>query len=363
MNLLQTTVFRTDDNVCRSDAGIYKCVSTNTNRDETTWMGRLRVEDARSNAIFHRVERQDLPPAPSQPVATAVNSHSIDLTWTMESTDILDYLIEYYEVNSSNRHFQWERFSTKTQNTRQMIANLKADSTYQFSIRARNSFGYGLPSVLSELIETKNNLQSTDDIIYLHDPVDIQETSVTIKWDILQNDQSINQLAIYIQNKKESNERIETVSHSKTPYTIKNLRPNTEYSIRLVPLRDRLSSSSNTIFVRTSESLPSSSPTNILVQLISTTSLSIQWTPPMDNETNGRIIAYKVNCLSANESNSIRLTNISAETKGLFIKNLMENMEYCISIAARTRMGYGPYSPPICVITGKWKGLQSTGIF
>jgi len=323
----------------------------NNNHDEITWIAHLYVEDARSNAIFNRVERKDLPQAPSQPLAINRNENSIELTWNIQSIDILDYLIEYYEVNLNNKNLEWERFYTKTKNSQQIINNLKSDSIYQFQIRSRNSYGYGLPSILSDLIETNINQQLNNQFIYLYQPIDIQETSITIKWNILQNNYLIKQFFIYIINKKDNTERIETITNSITKYTINNLQPNTDYSIHL----NTIDHSSNTIFIRTLESIPLSSPINVIVQLISTTSISIQWNSPLDNETNGQILGYKVNCLSSNETNSIRLINISSDAKGLLIKNLIENMEYCISITARTRIGYGPYSPPICVTMSKKK--------
>jgi hypothetical protein len=274
-----------------------------------------------------------------------ITGHSIELIWNSSSIDILDYLIEYYEINSN----EWTRFSTKNQNSQQIIDDLKSNSVYQFIIRARNSFGYGQPSIISDLIETKTSSPLDKEFIHLYEPINIQETSITIKWNSLQN----KQLSVYIISEKDINERIETITNGSTMYTINNLRPYTDYSIRLVPSLDLKDRASNTISVRTLESLPSSSPTHVIVKLMSKTSLSIQWNSPLENETNGEILAYKVHCLSSNETNSIRLTNISSDAKGLFIKNLLENMEYCISIAARTRIGYGPYSPPICVMMSK----------
>ena len=313
------------------------------------------MEDARSNTIFHRIERKDLPQAPSQPIGSPINSHSIELTWNAPSTDVLNYLIEYYQVNSNQENLQWERILTNNPNSRQIINNLQTDSVYQFLIRARNSFGYGLPSIISNLIETNNHSQSNEDFIHLYDPIDIQETSITIKWNILQNKHLLKQFSVYIINEKDTSERIETITNSLITYSIENLRPNTDYSIRLVPLFDTIGRASNTISVRTLESTPSSSPMQIVIQLLSLTSLSIQWNPPLENETNGKILAYKINCLTSNETHSIRLTNISADATGLFMKNLLENMEYCISIAARTRIGYGPYSSPTCVTMSKFK--------
>ena len=311
------------------------------------------MEDARSNTIFHRVELKDLPPVPTQPITSMIDSHSIELTWNISSSDIINYLIEYYQINSNEENFQWKRLVTNDVQTRQMVNNLQPNSVYQFLVRARNSFGYGSPSIISTLIETKNHSYSDEDLVHLYNPIDIQESSITIKWDILRNQQLIKQFSIYIINERENSERMEIIGNSRTTYTIDNLQPYTDYSIRLVPLLDMIGRASNKISVRTLESIPSSSPTEIIVRLLSTTDLSIQWNPPFDNETNGIILSYKINCLTSNESHSIRLNNISADAKGLFIKNLRENMEYCISITARTRIGYGPYSSPICVMMSK----------
>ncbi|CAF1575631.1 unnamed protein product, partial [Rotaria sordida] len=115
-----------------NDAGLYKCVATNNNYDETTWIGHLHVEDTRSNVIFHSVERKDLPQAPSQPIAIDINSNSIELVWNIQTTDILDYLIEYYDINSDENNLEWKRILTKTKNSRQIINNLKSDTIYQF---------------------------------------------------------------------------------------------------------------------------------------------------------------------------------------------------------------------------------------
>ncbi|CAF0972228.1 unnamed protein product [Rotaria magnacalcarata] len=338
----------------KNDVGIYKCIATNTNDDETSWMAHLNVEDSRSNAIFHRVERIDLPQAPTQPLAVAINSNSIELAWNYPSADVQGYFIEYFHLNGDDKTIQWRRLYTTNKNSRQIINDLKISSTYQFLVRARNSYGYGQPSLLSELIETRNEQQFTDDFIYLLDPINIQETSVTIQWNIVPKTHSIDRYSISIISEKDVNERIETIinKNNLTTYTITNLRPNTDYSIRIMAtnsLTNIIGRPSNTILIRTSESIPSSSPNNVHVELTSLTSLSIHWNPPLETEQNGRIVAYKVNCLGSNESTSIRLLNISSDAKGLNIKKLIENMQYCISIAARTRVGYGPYSQPICV--------------
>jgi len=234
-----------------------------------------------------------------------------------------------------------------------MINDLKIGSIYQFLIRAKNSFGYGQPSLLSELIQTRNEQKFHTDFVQLLDPIHIQPTSVTIQWKILQTNLFIDRYLISIITEKDLHERTETIinKNNLTTYTIDNLHPNTDYSIRLTS--NIFNRPSNTILIRTLESIPSSSPIDVHVELTSITSLSIRWNPPLESEQNGRIIAYKINCLGSNESSSIRLSNISSDAKGLHIKSLIEHMQYCISVAARTSLGYGPYSQPICVTMSK----------
>ena len=318
------------------------------------------MEDPRSNAIFQRVERKDLPQSPTQPLAIAINSNSIELAWNHPSTDIQGYLLEYYNLNAEEKHLEWKRVYAANKNSRQLISDLQIGSTYQFLVRARNAFGYGQPSPLSELIETRNEQQSTDEFVRLVDPINIQETSITLAWNILQQSPFIDRFSISMMAEKDHNERIETIinRNNLTSYTVTNLRPNTDYSIRILPMNsqtNRIGRTSNTISVRTLESIPSSAPIDVQVELTSITSLSIRWNPPVESDQNGRIIAYKVNCLGSNESTSIRLLNISADAKGLHIKSLLEGMQYCVSVAARTRLGYGPYSQPICVTMSKQK--------
>ena len=338
----------------RNDAGQYKCVLTNRYHDETAWSAQLSVEETRSKVKFQQIERQDLPQAPSPPVMVKADSHSIELKWTSASSAVLDYSIEYFELSRADESaLEWSRVLTSNGNANHVVVReLNPGSTYRFLVRARNSFGYGPPSsTLSDVIETEIDRENMNELIHLGAPIDVQGTSVTIQWTLLQTHVVIHRMSIYL-----NNDRVETIANTMSTYRIANLRANTDYAIRLMPLlapTNAIGRASNTILVRTLESVPSASPRQILVQVMSTTSLSIRWSPPLDNETNGEIVAYKINCIGFNETSSIRLVNISSDAKGVFVKNLIEHMQYCISLSARTQVGYGPFSQPFCVIMSK----------
>ena len=343
----------------RNDAGQYKCVLTNKYHDETAWSAQLSVEETRSKVKFQQIEPHELPQAPSTPAIVKADSHSIELRWTAPVGAVLDYSIEYFELSRTDESaLEWSRILTSNSNANYVVRELNPGSTYRFLVRARNSFGYGAPSsTLSDVIETEIDRENMNELIHLGEPIDVQGTSVTIQWTLLQTKAMIRRLSIYL-----NNDRVETMANTMSTYRITNLRANTDYSIRLMPLlapTNAIGRASNTILVRTLESIPSASPRQILVHVMSTNSLSIRWSPPLDNESNGEIIAYKINCIGSNETSSIRLVNISSDAKGVFVKNLIEHMQYCISLSARTRMGYGPFSQPFCVIMSKENSRDS----
>ncbi len=104
----------------------------------------------------------------------------------------------------------------------------------------------------------------------------------------------------------------------------------------------------------------------------SKTSLTIKWQPPPYTSLNGIILGYrvglrssstrrcalflnksyfpkKINCI-ANETKFNIFLNTNASTRGIILGNLVEDMKYCVKVAAYTKVGSGPFSQPtICI--------------
>jgi hypothetical protein len=117
--------------------------------------------------------------------------------------------------------------------------------------------------------------------------------------------------------------------------------------------------------------LPRQSPSNVVVQVESKTSLTIRWQPPPYTILNEIILGYrvdlrsssirrcalflnksyfpkKINCI-ANETKFNIFLNTNASTRRIILGNLVEDMKYCVKVAAYTKVGSGPFSQPtIC---------------
>jgi chitinase len=99
-------------------------------------------------------------------------------------------------------------------------------------------------------------------------------------------------------------------------------------------------------------SVPSTPPGNIRVTAKTSTSISLSWTAPSKDSTNGVLIGYRVHYddnrklikMNANVDTSSDKTNLTLNDLGKYTN-------YAIKIAARTVRGPGLFSKLISVVT------------
>ena len=91
---------------------------------------------------------------------------------------------------------------------------------------------------------------------------------------------------------------------------------------------------------------PSSSPTNLDVRQVTSTSFVLSWSAPPPQEQNGLIRHYRVRCIYQDEDLET-LTDSSTER---LISNLHPYYNYTCSVAAVT-IAQGPYSSTVLVTT------------
>lgn len=84
-------------------------------------------------------------------------------------------------------------------------------------------------------------------------------------------------------------------------------------------------------------------------QLLNTTAVYLKWLPPLSESLNGVLKNYHVIIRGYDANNESRvLTNMTVDGNSpkLMLTNLTAGVTYSVSVAASTKIGYGPYSSP-----------------
>jgi roundabout, axon guidance receptor 2 len=83
--------------------------------------------------------------------------------------------------------------------------------------------------------------------------------------------------------------------------------------------------------------------------LLNATAVYLKWQPPAPESLNGQLRNYHVIIRGYDGNNMSRvLTNMTVDGNSpkLMLTNLTAGVTYSVSVAASTRIGYGPYSSP-----------------
>ena len=357
----------------KSDSGVYKCVATNSYGQTVSMPAHLNVENPNNQYVeFQRNhETTALPSAPTQPVILATTTRSVRLSWQPSShsghSPLRSYSIEYFSPEWAQHLPGWtvlvEDVGPASSFT---VDNLQPDTYYMFVVRARNGQGAGPPSPVSDLVKTlfepqvlfrnKNSNELlekalTGEVVQLNEPAEsLSSTSLNISWKIYKSAFLIE--GFYIKYKPIGSKEYvsETLSDSKrSSYIINNLQKFTAYEVLVEPFSGAIrGSESNAVHAKTREDVPTQSPIGLSVELDTVTSVSIKWQPPPFNHMNGIIIGYKISCV-ANETKFSLNLNTNSTTRAIILGNLVENMRYCIKVAAYTKVGVGPFASQKCV--------------
>ena len=87
---------------------------------------------------------------------------------------------------------------------------------------------------------------------------------------------------------------------------------------------------------------------NPSITVTSSTSLFLRWEPPELEDQNGIIIGYRVNISEVETGANFQL---SSSDPPLSVEGLRPFTTYICRIAARTRVGVGPYSIAVTAVT------------
>ncbi|XP_067629924.1 neogenin isoform X2 [Eurosta solidaginis] len=281
-----------------------------------------------------------LPGPPRDLVAQIVKPRFVTLSWMepkKNPVEVVSYTV-FYKMNNSERE---QKIVTKSHDDQQVnIQNLLPGKTYKFRVVANTNFGPGESSeVLEVLTQPEENIAGPPRNVEGHAT---SEREIFVKWDppTVTNGE-ISKYRIYYSE----NESGAEMYHDSTSLSavLSELRPYTDYTIAVVPFnKNGMGDTSNEIKVKTYSSTPTEPPNNVTLEVTSSTSITVHWEPPAEEERNGQITGYKIRYRKLKDTPQVKST--PANIRYFELTGLERQSEYQIKIAAMTVNGSGPFT-------------------
>lgn len=90
---------------------------------------------------------------------------------------------------------------------------------------------------------------------------------------------------------------------------------------------------------------PEEPPSQMEARLLNSTAVYLKWKPPPAPSLNGELQGYRIEVRSNNSDSKTDILTVGT-TPTLLLGNLTSGVSYSVRVAATTRAGVGPFSPP-----------------
>ncbi|XP_070134278.1 neogenin isoform X1 [Drosophila bipectinata] len=281
-----------------------------------------------------------LPSQPRDLVAQIVKPRFVTLSWVepVQNAGEVVYYTVYYKMNHSERE---QKMVTKSHDDLQVnIQSLLPGRTYQFRVVANTNFGNGESSAPLEVntqpeVNIAGPPRNFEGFARSHQEIFVrwEEPAVT-------NGEILKYRVYYSEN-----DRGADLYHDTTTLdaVLSELHPHTDYVITVAPFnRNGMGDPSSEIRVKTFSSTPSEPPNNVSLEVTSSTSITVHWEPPEEEDRNGQITGYKIRYRKFKDAPQVKST--PANIRYFELSNLDRNSEYQVKIAAMTVNGSGPFT-------------------
>ncbi|XP_020805463.1 neogenin isoform X2 [Drosophila serrata] len=281
-----------------------------------------------------------LPSQPRDLVAQIVKPRFVTLSWVepLQNAGEVVYYTVFYKMNNSERE---QKMVTKSHDDQQVnIQSLLPGRTYQFRVVANTNFGSGESSAPLEV--------STQPEVNIAGPprnfegYALSHKEIHVRWEepAVTNGEILKYRVYYSENDSGAD-----LYHDSTTMSalLTELRPHTDYVISVVPFnRNGMGDPSSEIRVKTFSSTPSEPPNNVTLEVTSSSSITVHWEPPAEEDRNGQITGYKIRYRKYKDAPQVKST--PANIRYFELSNLDRNAEYQVKIAAMTVNGSGPFT-------------------
>lgn len=89
--------------------------------------------------------------------------------------------------------------------------------------------------------------------------------------------------------------------------------------------------------------------------MLNLTSGVVRWSPPPPQDHNGILLGYKIQVKAGNSSKILAQMTLNATTLSVGLHNLTTGATYNVRVVAYTRVGAGPFSKYVSLISSEGK--------
>ncbi|KAI6653805.1 EGF-like domain-containing protein [Oopsacas minuta] len=293
-----------------------------------------------SNVVEVRTH-QDVPAGSPRELEGTPNITSILLTWVTPLAVDINGEITSYEVHYVGTFKDMLNRTASSNNTVYTLYQLYVDETYMIQVRAYTSIGPGpysswiairtledAPSDPPQGVTTIAHSSTEIEVVWMP-PVKRGQNGIIVGYEV------------YISGLSSNYSRIFYVSGGINVFMFTSLKPYHEYSISIAAVTEAgVGPFSSPIVERCLQDIPGAAPTLLMLNNITSRTVSISWTPVSNVAINGVLIHYELE-ISSFES----IIKIEPGLTSYSVYGLSPNTEYSIRIAAETSPGTGPYTP------------------
>ncbi|XP_034478594.1 neogenin isoform X2 [Drosophila innubila] len=281
-----------------------------------------------------------LPSAPRSLVAQIVKPRFVTLSWQepqQNANEVVSYTV-FYRVNNSERE---QKIVTQSHEDQQVsIQSLLPGRTYQFRVVANTNFGMGESSqALEASTQPEVNIagppRNVDAYARNHKEIYVHWSPPTVT-----NGEILKYRVYYSENDSGADLYNDSMS---LDLVLTDLRPYTDYVISVVPFNHNgMGDPSGELKVKTYSSTPSEPPNNVTLEVTSSSTITVHWEPPAEEDRNGQITGYKIRYRKFKDAPQVKST--PANIRYFELNGLDRNAEYQVKISAMTVNGSGPFT-------------------
>ncbi|BFZ17029.1 hypothetical protein BsWGS_20067 [Bradybaena similaris] len=283
---------------------------------------------------------------PENVLARAASATTVVVTW--DEPKIPNGVIQGYKVFYTQQPgepiFFWEMQEVKSDTRLATITNLTPNVTYSITVLAYSTIGQGPMSHPIQVLTTQGVPYQPLNLV----AEAMSPNVILVKWDAPQEADSIKSYELYFNDSHfRQNGRV-SIDPPVQNYRLINLTPDTIYHIQVSAKSLRGEGPrTQTVQVHTPSFIPNE-PRKVKVEAINSTSLLVEWEPPVPKEQNGIIRGYQVHYIEVNGNDEPMPgakeqsydTHDSTKTEAI-ITGLKPDTRYVVHVVAYTRKGDG----------------------